>query len=239
MVEAAKEKVVVANWKANLSHELAKTWLQTLTENYTPLSDIKVILAAPFLFLSDLQIITGKQKGVTLAAQDVSPYPQGNYTGSVPAAWLKGIVDYVVVGHRERRKYFHETIQDVANKVTEALEEEITPIVCVDLDIARQQAAAIEPDELERIIVAYTPADAEKLEISRSLSAATEGIQKTASIFPGVPVLYGGGVNEKNVAELFSIPELAGVMAAGGCLDPKGFVRLLENAGDAITRLNS
>lgn len=239
MVEAAQEKLVVANWKTNLSHEQAKIWLQTITEQYHPFAGIKVILAAPFPFLSELDKQFGNKIEFILAAQDVSPYPQGSYTGSVPAALLKGTVDFVLVGHRERRKYFHETVQDVANKVTEALEEEITPILCVDMDIARQQAAAIELDEIERIIVAYTPADADQLEIPRNLSTIAEDIQRIASVFPGVPVLYGGGVSEKNVAELFAVPGLAGVMVAGGCLDPQAFVRLLENAGNVLTGLNS
>ena len=139
MVEAANEKFVVANWKANLSHVQAQRWLQTVTAKYNPFPGFNVILAAPFPFLGDLQKEIGEEDGISLAAQDVSPYPLGNYTGSVPAAWLQGKVDFVLVGHRERRRYFHETIQEVANKVTEALEEEITPIVCIDQDIARQE----------------------------------------------------------------------------------------------------
>lgn len=234
MAETAQEKIIVANWKANFSYSKAENWLQHVTANYSTISGLKIVIAAPDLFLFDLQKQFGREAGIAWAAQDVSSYPQGNYTGSLPAAWLQERVEYVLVGHRERRKYFHENIQDVANKITEALEEQIIPIVCLDLDIARQQAAAIGPEELSRLMVAYTPADAEQLEISRKGSTVAEGIAKMTSIFPGVPILYGGGVNENNAAELLTIPGLDGVMVAGGCLDPLAFVRLLNNAGSVV-----
>lgn len=228
------EKFVVANWKASLTRVQAEKWLQEISSLYQPVSGLHIILAVPFPFLMNLQDQFKPWSGVSWASQDVSSYPLGNYTGSVPAAYLADIADYAIVGHRERRRYFRETIQDVANKVTESLEEEITPIVCVDLDIAGQQAASLELDDFEQIIVAYTPADAEQLEMKRRSSTVADGIAKIASLFPGAPVLYGGGVNEKNVAELFSVDELAGVMVAGGCLDPQAFVRLLRNAGEAL-----
>lgn len=228
------EKLVLANWKANLTLLKAEKWLTELSTQYHPVSGLRVTVAVPFPFLFDLRKQFASLPGISWTAQDVSSYPLGNYTGSVPAAWLNGQVEYVIVGHRERRKYFRETIQDVANKVSEALEENIQPILCVDLDTAQQQSASVEYDDMERLIVAYTPSDAEQLEISRSISAVGDGIEQVASLFPGASVLYGGGVNESNVAELFTLPKLTGVMVAGGCLDPHSFVKLLGNAADSL-----
>ena len=234
MVEAVVEKLVVANWKANLSLLQAEKWLVELSEGYSPVAGIRVVLAVPFPFLVPLQSRFKSLSGVSWAAQDVSPYPLGNYTGAVPAVWLNGLVDYVLVGHRERRRYFHETIQEVANKSSEALAEDICPILCVDMDVARQQSAAVESEEMEHLVVAYTPADADHLEVARSVSGVTEGVRQVASLFPGCPVLYGGGVNAGNVAELFKLPQVSGVMAAAGCLNPLSFLELLDNAAKSL-----
>lgn len=228
------EKLVVANWKANLSLTQAEKWLGEISNRYKPVPGIRVVLAVPFLFLVELQKQFKSLPGISWAAQDVSSFPLGNYTGSVPAAWLTDFVDYAIVGHRERRKYFRETIQDVANKASEALEEDIRPILCVDMDTARPQSAAVEFDDVERLIVGYTPSGADQLEISRSISVVADEVDKISNLFPGAPVLYGGGVNAHNVAELFALPKLLGVMVAGGCLDPNAFIKLLNNANESL-----
>jgi triosephosphate isomerase len=234
MVETVAEKLVIANWKANLSLSQAEKWLGELSEKYSPIPGIQVVLAVPFPFLIPLHTRFKSLPGVSWAAQDVSSYPLGNYTGAVPAAWLNGLVDYALVGHRERRRYFHETIQEVANKSSEAIAEDICPVLCVDLDFARQQAAALETEEMEHLIVAYTPADADHLEVARNVSSVAEGVRQVASLFPECSVLYGGGVNAGNVGELISLPQVSGVMAAGGCLNPLSFLELLNNAAKSL-----
>lgn len=234
MIEAVAEKLVVANWKANLSLLQAEKWLGELSERYRPVPGLRVVLAVPFPFIIPLQSQFKSLAGISWATQDVSSYPLGNYTGAVPAAWLNGLVDYALVGHRERRRYFHETIQEVANKSSEAVAEDICPILCVDMDVARQQSAALEVEEREHLIVAYTPADADHLEVARNVLSVADGVRQVASLFPGCPVLYGGGVNAGNVAELFRLPQVSGVMAAGGCLNPLSFLELLDNAARAL-----
>lgn len=228
------EKIILANWKANLSLEQAEKWLERLQADYVPRQDLRVIIAVPAPFLIALRRKFSGLSWLHWAAQDVSPYPPGSYTGSVPAAWLNGQVEYVLVGHQERRKYFHESVQDVANKMTEALAEDISPIVCLDLDTMRQQAATVEFEDMQRLFVAYTPAEADSLEIARGTESVTRDIARIAALFPGAPLLYGGGVNERNVASLLALPQLSGVMVAGGCLDPYAFIRLLQNGGAAL-----
>jgi len=229
-----KAKMVLANWKASLSPHQARQWLADFKGLYRPFQGLEVILALPVLFLPDLQNQCRDLENVSLAAQDVSPFPQGGYTGSTPAAWLNGMVDYVLVGHRERRRYFHETVQDSANKVSEALAEELCPVLCSDRETVRSQLAAIDSSELDKLILAYTPDDAEALEVAGKPGAVAAEADRFAEMSGKRPVLYGGGVNRKNVADFIGLDSLAGVMCAKGCLDPREFVELLENAGRAL-----
>lgn len=227
-------KTVLANWKASLSPARAGEWLEEFGRLYRPFEGIRVILALPVLHLPLLGSRCQELPQVSLAVQDVSPFPQGGYTGSTPAAWLAGMVEYVLVGHRERRRYFHETVQDIANKVDEAIAEELCPILCADGETVRGQLAAISGSDLDKTVLAYTPDAAEALEVARKPSAVAEMLGRFADIGGQRPVLYGGGVDSGNVAELITLDKAAGVMCARGCLDPREFVRLLENARQAL-----
>ena len=229
-----REKIVLANWKASLSPAAAAKWLDVFAGQYRPSKLLQVVLAVPFLVLADLQGRCRSLPGVALAAQDVSPFPQGGYTGATPADWLRGLAEYILVGHRERRRYFHETNQDAANKVNEALAAELQPILCVSREGLASQLAALEEADLDKIILACTADETDAQEVARSAAAAADDARYFVKMTGGRPVLYGGGVQAGNVAGLISLPELAGVMVAGGCLDPVDFVRLLDNADGAL-----
>jgi triosephosphate isomerase len=230
----AREKIVLANWKASLSPAAAARWLDAFAGRYRPSKRLRVVLAVPLLMLADLQGRCRDLPGVALAAQDVSPFPQGGYTGATPADWLRGMAEYVLVGHRERRRYFHETNQDAANKVSETLAAELQPILCASRAGLASQLAALETADLEKTLLAFTPEEAEALEVARSAAGVAESVRYVTGFTGGEPVLYGGGVNFGNVAPLIILPEIAGVMVAGGCLDPLAFVRLLDNAERAL-----
>ena len=139
-----------------------------------------------------------------------------------------------MIGHRERRRYFHETMQDAANKVNEAVAAGLHPILCMDRNEAGAQVAALDLAGLERVIPAYTPADAVQLEVARSAGAIAGAAEYFSELSGGRPVLYGGGVNADTVGDLIVLPRLAGVMTAAGCLDPKLFINLLARAGEAL-----
>ena len=227
-----QERIVLANWKANLSPAHASTWLASFKEKYHPAAGIRVVLAAPFLHLPMFFNEYNLSDKVSWAAQDVSPFPPGGYTGAVPAAWIKGMVEFVLIGHRERRRYFHESVMDSANKVSEVADIGLTPILCMDREIAGKQIAALDRADMDNMIIAYTPDDAEALEVSRELDTVAENAAYLKEISGGCPVLYGGGVNKDNVADLLAMPQLSGVMVASGCIDPQDFIDLLHNAAD-------
>ncbi len=226
--------LVLANWKAHLSPAGAGQWLRDFSSRYHAAAGIQVAVAMPCFLLPRFEEQCRDLENVSLAAQDVSSFPPGGYTGTTPAAWLADLVDYALIGHRERRVYFHETNQDCARKVFEAIDAGIRPVLCLGTDNIQAGLGTLESDELERILPAWTPDEAETLEVAGDRAAVAAGVKRLAGFCGNRPVLYGGGVSVKNIADLVTIPELAGVMVARGCLDPREFVALLEKAAQAL-----
>lgn len=220
--------IVVANWKASLTASTAGKWLETFVNAYHPREQVEIVLAVPVLWLEGIAEKVGPLTGVSLASQHVSSYPLGSYTGSVPAAWLKGLVKYVLVGHRERRHYFRETVQDVARQANEALAEELQPIVCVDRDQLSAQSAAFSSKELEKLFWAYTPKDAVQLERARDQQSIDEAVKAIGKRIGNRPILYGGGVDASNGRAIADAPGVSGIMLGRGCLDPEAFIRLIN-----------
>ncbi len=222
------KKMVLANWKANLSPEKMRQWCDAFADVYQPRLDCEVILAVPFLGLERIVERTQPLAGVSLAAQGVSAYPQGRYTGAIPAAWLRGLVRYTLLGHRERRRYFHETVQDVARQVSESLAEDLQPIVCFDRALLTAQTAALASEELGRLIWAYTPDTPATLEMSRNTADILALLPQIARQTDNRPVLYGGGVTVDNAGNLWRLPGLGGIMLGQGCLDAAAFASLIN-----------
>ncbi len=222
------KKRVLANWKANLAPEKALQWCDAFAAAYRPRTDLEVILAVPFLILERVAARTKKLAGVALAAQGVSAYPQGSYTGSTPAAWLRGLAEYTLLGHRERRRYCHETVQDVARQAYESLAEDLQPIVCIDRELLTPQTAAMAVEELGRLVWAYTPETPASLEMARGEAEIVAALPQIARKTDNRPVLYGGGVTAENAADLLRIPGINGIMLGRGCLDAAAFAGMVN-----------
>jgi triosephosphate isomerase len=211
-----------------MSLGLARRWCDDFAAVYRPRADVEVILAAPFLFLERIAERMRSLAGVSLASQGVSPYPQGNYTGAIPAAWLRGLARYTLLGHRERRRYFHETVQDVARQAYESLAEDLHPIVCIDRNLLVPQTAAMAAEELGRLVWAYTPDTPGSFEMARGEAELAAILPQIAKKTDNRPVLYGGGVTIENGAGLWRLPGLNGIMLGQGCLDGEAFAGLVN-----------
>ncbi|WP_310599571.1 triose-phosphate isomerase family protein [Desulfobulbus sp.] len=223
-----QKKRVLANWKANLSPEKARQWCDAFAGAYRPRTDLEVVVAVPFLVLERVAEWIRPLAGVSLASQGVSSYPQGNYTGAIPAAWLRGLAHYTLLGHRERRRYFHETVQEVARQAYESLAEDLHPIVCIDRELLVPQTAAMAADELERLTWAYTPDTPATFEMARSEADIAAILPQIAKKTGNRPVLYGGGVTVENGPQLWRISGLSGIMLGQGCLDGAAFAALVN-----------
>ena len=225
-------KIVLANLKAYRAPAQVEQWFDDFVAQLRTTPDgVEVVLALPDMALEQVADKSKTIAGISLAAQALSPFPQGSYTGSTPAAWLRGLVRYSLAGHRERRVYFHETAQDVARQAHEALEEEITPIVCVEGEQFHKQLAAFSYEERERLIWAFTPKIETALVLPRDLQVITDAIAKIAQVSGNRPVLYGSGINAQNINTIWALPGLSGILVAEASRDAKAFAGMIQRLG--------
>lgn len=228
------EKVIVANWKAWIGPSETGKWFEGFLPYYEPIPGLQVVIAVGYPQLAQAAAGISGHAGLAIAAQVISPYPVGGYTGAVPARWLKGLAEYVLVGHREREKYFHETDREFALQVSEARHAGLRPIVCMDRNQARSRIRAINHEGGESALFGYTPPEAESLEWVDDQREIIETAELITALSGGGRVLYGGGVDRKNAARLMSLPGLSGLLVGRGCLDPGDFVELLRGVASRL-----
>lgn len=214
-------KYIIANFKSHKTKGEIESWLEQFQAHAA--LDTKLILALPFPYL---QVATTK---LDVAAQDVSPFPPGSYTGAVSAVQLADCqIKYCLVGHSERRKYFHETSMAISNKVRELLSVGITPVVCVSEADLSEQFATLEDEQIKKCLFAYetladiggtttTPLEQIRVEID-----VIRGYTKNSSL----GILYGGSVNAGNIATLTGLVD--GVLVATASLDPDNFSLVVQ-----------
>lgn len=227
-----KKLYLVANWKSHMLLKQATDWLDDYA-NYTPStlsgqSDYEdhktVVVCPPFTLLQSLQYKIGTfNSQIKVGAQDVSPFEEGAYTGEIAASMLKEFCSYVIVGHSERRKYFGETDEMIANKITQAKKAGLTPILCV------QDEKTPIPDDVA--IVAYEPIFAigtGKPDTPANANKVCTAIRKK---HPQVTaVLYGGSVDPDNVNTFTSQDSIDGALVGGASLDAETFVNIIKKA---------
>ncbi|MBU0579207.1 triose-phosphate isomerase [Patescibacteria group bacterium] len=219
-------KLFVANWKSNKTLEEVRQWMDDFKVELN--DDQEIVIAPPYPFLS---LVADKIKdlpGVSLAVQNLSSFPAGSYTGEVCVRNLEGLgVKYAIVGHSERRRYLKESHQDVANKVSQALNNGITPIVCIDQDYMEDQAQLIESDLLSQCVVAYEPLVAIGTGENAPVKEVAKVVKEIKEVFGEVPVLYGGSVSPDNVILYLEITD--GVLVGGASLDVGVFAELIKS----------
>jgi triosephosphate isomerase len=213
-------KYVIANFKSHKTASEVKSWLSAFQ---TTSPDAKIIVALPFPYLS---LATSSQ--LDCGAQDVSPFPAGSYTGAVNATQLKDLgIKYCLVGHSERRRYFHETSVEVADKVEELLAEGITPVICVSEADLAPQFAALKDEATPKCLFAYEVLSdiggTETTPISHIIEMI--GLLKKYTNNSSLGLLYGGSVNPNNVSSLVGIAD--GLLVATASLDPISFTQVV------------
>lgn len=224
--------LVIGNWKCTKSSDEAHRWFDTFARTYQPDPGVEVVIAPPLILLAQVRSYLDRLgvQQLHLAAQDVSPFPPGNYTGATAADMLKGISEYAIAGHSERRRYFHETAQEVTNKISEAVDAGIKPIICVDKDNAMSQLTALGDIDCDDLVIAYCPVDGLSYRGPEPPDKVAEVAAYISQVYPARPIVYGGGINLKNVADYLSIPRISGVFVGSASLDPEVFGEIIKAA---------
>jgi triosephosphate isomerase (TIM) len=229
-------KYVIGNWKSNKGRESAQKWFAEFAELYRPVEGLHVIVAPSFICLHSLSAYVQALdlKNVFLAAQDVSPFPKGSYTGAVAADMISDTVDYVIIGHSERRRYFHETSQDTANKMAEAVDAGLKPIVCIDQPYAMSQLTALNDIDCGEMLIAYGPVEAMTARVPEQPKRVAEAVKFISQIQRERPVVYGGSLMPDNAEDYISLPHLSGLFVGQSSLDPRSFAAICNKVGDSM-----
>ncbi len=247
-----RTKMVAGNWKMNktLQEGVAlATELKEALKNQTP--KCEVVIATPFIHLATVaEVIKGSC--IRLAAENCADKASGAYTGEVSAAMVRSTgAEYCIIGHSERRAYYHEDYEILRNKVLLALENGLKPIFCIG-EVKEEREANIHEqvvkDQLEgslfgltaeqfaNITLAYEPVWAIGTGLTATPAQAQEMhafIRKTvaqkygAQVADDTTILYGGSCNAKNAAELFSNPDVDGGLIGGASLKAQDFCTII------------
>ena len=225
-------KFIIGNWKMNGNQDDKKSMITAL-QNIKNTN--KIVLCLPFTLLC------GDNSGITIGAQDVSNHPNGAYTGDISATMLHDLnVQYVIVGHSERRLYHNETNETVKEKATIAIKNGIIPIICVGETMEEKNSghttSVIKNMLLESIpddgeyIVAYEPRWAIGSGLTPTTNEIVTAVKTIFETLPNpMPVIYGGSVNQDNARDIISIPYVDGLLIGGASLKSKTFIPIINS----------
>ena len=245
-----RRKVIAGNWKMNKSPKDVEEFMEKFpglvsdTEN-------EVILCVPFIDLCKA-VKLSKGTNVKIGAQNMHFKDSGAYTGEISPKMLNDLnVEYVIIGHSERREYFNETDETVNLKIKAALTHDLKPIVCVGETLEQREAGItkefvtgqvrnalkeITEDELKKIIIAYEPIWAIGTGKTASKEDANEvckWIREELKALYGdvadeIIIQYGGSVKSSNAKDLFEMSDIDGGLVGGASLEPEEFSKIVK-----------
>lgn len=248
-----RKKIVAGNWKMNKTLDEARATTREVIEKITSVDRrTLVVLCVPSPFVVTLAEQIGDAP-VAIGAQNCSEFESGAYTGEVSAMMLKSSqVQYVIIGHSERRQYFAEAGKLLAAKVDRALDAGLTPIFCCGepLDVrekgmhealVRQQLTEslfhLSLEAILNVVIAYEPvwaigtgktATSEQAQSMHAVIRAKLAEKYNSTIAAAVSILYGGSVKADNARELFSCPDVDGGLIGGASLKAGDFLSIAQ-----------
>ena len=249
-----RKKILAANWKMNLTHVEAESYMHTFLSEIGEVDDVEIVIIPPFTSIPMLAQISEKAPFIRIGAQNMYWERSGAYTGEISATMLRVLfVKYVVIGHSERRTLFGETDETVNRKVHAALEAGLRPIVCVG-----ESAGQRDNDEVETVlkkqlelglkdlstkdaaetVIAYEPVWAIGTGRTATPVQAEDAHRFIRSVLatifgPGVServrIQYGGSVKPENTQELMRQSDIDGALIGGASLDPHSFAKIIRH----------
>ncbi len=251
-----RQKIVAGNWKMNntldeglkLTTEIANMVADEVR------GDVRVILAPPFIHLSQVKSLIKDTDKLFLSAQNCNENESGAYTGEVSTSMLSSIeVEYVIIGHSERREYFNESNEQLAKKIDATLSEGLLPIFCCGESLEVRESGDfisficnqineslfhLSTEQFSKVVIAYEPIWA----IGTGKTASSEQAQDVHAeirkyvaskygdkIADETTILYGGSAKPANAPELFACPDVDGGLIGGASLKSRDFVDIVKS----------
>jgi triosephosphate isomerase len=249
-----RKQIAAANWKMNLSLTEGEALLDAINAKPHSLApNQEAIFAVPFPYISMAQAKVGAKSNVYVAAQNCSNKLSGAYTGEVSVTMLQSMcVKYVVIGHSERREYFNESNELLAQKVDICLENKTTPIFCCGEPLEIRESATqneyvakqlseslfhLTEDAISHVVIAYEPiwaigtgktASSDQAQEMHSFIRSHIASKYGAAIADSISILYGGSVKSANAVEIFGQPDVDGGLVGGASLNADEFVAIIN-----------
>ncbi len=246
-----RKPIIAGNWKMNKTISEAEQLIGEI-RNGDLNQSVEAVLCVPYLAIGKAKEMT-EGTGIRIGAQNMHWEESGAYTGEIsPTMLIELKVDYVIIGHSERRQYFNETDETVNRKVHSAVEHKISPIVCVGetleqrrenihKDLVKKQVRealkGVEKKDAKEIVIAYEPiwaigtgetASSEQAEEMCALIRSTIEETYDAETAEAIRIQYGGSVKPGNVSELMSMENIDGALVGGASLKSSDFVKLIN-----------
>ncbi|ADY51921.1 triosephosphate isomerase [Pseudopedobacter saltans DSM 12145] len=250
-----RKKIVAGNWKMNKDYSEG---LSLFSEVLNMVKDEvrgeqQVVVCAPYIHLHSLSALAKGTNNVFVGAQNAHQEASGAYTGEISTGMLKSVgVEYVILGHSERRQYFGENNELLAKKTNTALANDLKPIFCIGetlaeresnqhFDVIKTQLAEatfhLSAEDFSKLVIAYEPVWAIGTGVTASSAQAQEihafirsevAAKYGAEVAENTTILYGGSCNPGNAAELFAQKDIDGGLIGGASLKSRDFVDIVK-----------
>jgi triosephosphate isomerase len=249
-----RKQIAAANWKMNLTYQQGEKLLDEILHEKIELTHAQqVVFAVPFPYLIMAKSAVANEENYLISAQNCHHKKSGAYTGEIAAEMLHSIgIPFCVIGHSERREYFNESNQQLAEKLNLLLEQEIEPIFCCGEPLSVREAGEqnqyvevqlkeslfhLEASQLKNVVIAYEPIWAIGTGKTASSDQAQEmhahirqvlSKQYGEDVANEISILYGGSVKAANAVEIFSQPDVDGGLVGGASLVAAEFTAIIK-----------
>ncbi len=254
MNKALRKPVIAGNWKMNKTPAQTTEFINSLKTLTEGADGCDIVLCVPFVDIP-AAVEAAAGSNIKIGAQNVHFKPNGAYTGEISAEMLNSFgIDYVIVGHSERRQYFGETDETVNLRLKAGVESGLVVILCVGETIDQRKAgvtsevlssqvkaalANVSADELKKVIIAYEPvwaigtgevASAEDAEDGCAVIRSTVESLYNKESADALAIQYGGSMNGDNAEQLLAQPDIDGGLIGGASLVPEKFIKIINAA---------
>lgn len=256
-----RRKIVAGNWKMNLNYAEAMALADALADGADESGLTEVIVAPPFVYLHDVVSRIQSQPFYSVAAQNCASHDKGAYTGEVAASMLASIgVEFVIIGHSERRVHYHESGETLSFKLHRALEADLIPIYCCGENESERRSGQhfqtvkhqlnaelfhLDEKQVVNTVIAYEPVWA----IGTGLTATPTQAQEmhafirmevsnrySKPVADQISILYGGSVTASNAGELFHCADVDGGLVGGASLKAQDFLSIISSMNTLLNK---